>query len=165
MRYLHACLFEAMRLYPPVAWDSKHAVKDDVLPDGTRVGKGDRVTYFPYGMGRMKAIWGEDRYEFNPDRWFETRDDEQSFSETENNNYDTRKLKMVNPYEYPIFQAGPRVCLGKEMAFIQMKYVMASILNRFDFEPVSKETPVFVPLLTAHMAGGLKVKVKEITKK
>ncbi|CAO2818149.1 unnamed protein product [Amaranthus hypochondriacus] len=165
MRYLHACLCEAMRLYPPVAWDSKHAVKDDVLPDGTRVGKGDRVTYFPYGMGRMKAIWGEDRYEFNPDRWFEIQEDEQSFSKTENDNYGTRKLKMVNPYEYPIFQAGPRVCLGKEMAFIQMKYVMASILNRFDFEPVSKETPAFVPLLTAHMAGGLKVKVKEIKKK
>ncbi|KAL2934487.1 Cytochrome P450 94B3, partial [Bienertia sinuspersici] len=153
MNYLHACLCEAMRLYPPVAWDSKHALNNDTLPDGTKVRKGDRVTYFPYGMGRMEAIWGEDRFRFKPDRWFEKG----------SNN--TRKLKMVNPYEYPIFQAGPRVCLGKEMAFIQMKYVMASIVNRFDFEPVSSEPPKFVPLLTAHMAGGLRVKVKEILKK
>lgn len=155
MKYLHACLCEAMRLYPPVAWDSKHAINDDILPDGTRVRKGDRVTYFPYGMGRMEVIWGEDCCKFRPDRWFESRVDQQS-------DYNTRKLKMVNPYEYPIFQAGPRVCLGKEMAFIQMKYVMASILSRFDFEPVSSEPRIFVPLLTAHMAGGLKVRVKEI---
>lgn len=156
MKYMHACLCEAMRLYPPVAWDSKHALKDDILPDGTKLKKGDRVTYFPYGMGRMEVIWGEDRLKFNPDRWFESQVDKQS------NNYNTRKLKMVNPYEYPIFQAGPRVCLGKEMAFLQMKYVMASIMNRFDFELLSNEPPIFVPLLTAHMGGGLRVRVKEI---
>lgn len=160
MRYLHACLCEGMRLYPPVPWDSKHAVNDDVLPDGTTVRKGDRVTYFPYGMGRMETIWGEDCSNFRPDRWFER---EPSLSD--GNNDDTRKLKMVSPYEYPIFQAGPRVCLGKEMAFIQMKYVMASIISRFDFEPVSSEPPVFVPLLTAHMLGGLRVRVKEIMNK
>lgn len=54
MKFLEACLMETMRLYPPVVWDSKHASSSDVLPDGTFVGKGDRVTYFPYGMGRMK---------------------------------------------------------------------------------------------------------------
>ena len=59
-----------MRLYPPVAWDSKHAGGADVLPDGTHVGKGDRVTYFPYGMGRMEALWGKDCCEFKPERWF-----------------------------------------------------------------------------------------------
>ncbi|XP_021775901.1 cytochrome P450 94B3-like [Chenopodium quinoa] len=163
MRYLHACICEAMRLYPPVPWDSKHALNNDVLPDGTRVRKGDRVTYFPYGMGRMEAIWGEDSLKFKPKRWFESQTGaNNSLSDEENNeNNHTKKLKMVNPYEFPIFQAGPRVCLGKEMAFIQMKYVIASIISRFNFEPVNCESPIFVPLLTAHMAGGLKVRVKE----
>ncbi|KAG2273345.1 hypothetical protein Bca52824_067900 [Brassica carinata] len=32
---LKACLCEVMRLYPPVPWDSKHALTDDRLPDGT----------------------------------------------------------------------------------------------------------------------------------
>ena len=154
MRYLHACLCEAMRLYPPVAWDSKHAAGDDVLPDGTRVREGDRVTYFPYGMGRMEAIWGEDRFKFRPDRWFEPAD--------EKDNKNGKPLKMMSPYTFPVFQAGPRVCLGKEMAFIQMKYVVASVISRFNFEPVCSDPPVFVPLLTAHMAGGFKVRVKEI---
>ncbi|XP_030520479.2 cytochrome P450 94B3-like [Rhodamnia argentea] len=152
MRFLKACLCESMRLYPPVAWDSKHAVVDDVLPDGTPVRKGDRVTYFPYGMGRMEELWGKDRLEFRPDRWL-VGPGVEGGAEGES--------RGVSPYKYPVFQAGPRVCLGKEMAFIQMKYVVASILRRFEIRPVLENRPVFVPLLTAHMAGGLKVVVKK----
>ncbi|CAN4087968.1 unnamed protein product [Withania somnifera] len=143
MKYLQACLNESMRLYPPVAWDSKHAAKDDILPDGTRVQKGNRVTYFPYGMGRMENIWGKDRLEFKPDRWMD----------------EYGELKSVSAYKFPVFQAGPRVCLGKEMAFTQMKYVLASVLRRFEIKPVKVEKPVFLPLLTAHMAGGLNVRI------
>ncbi|XP_020234625.1 cytochrome P450 94B3 [Cajanus cajan] len=147
MRFLKACLCESMRLYPPVAWDSKHAIGADVLPDGTRVGKGDRVTYFPYGMGRMEALWGKDCLEFKPQRWFHE------------DNVDNGIVKSVSPYKFAVFLAGPRVCLGKEMAFIQMEYVVASVLKSFVISPVSDERPRFVPLLAAHMAGGFKVRV------
>ncbi|EOA23837.1 hypothetical protein CARUB_v10017052mg [Capsella rubella] len=149
MNYTKACLCEAMRLYPPVSWDSKHAANDDVLPDGTRLKKGDKVTYFPYGMGRMETLWGKDAEEFKPNRWFDYEPGS------------TRPvLKPVSPYKFPVFQAGPRVCVGKELAFMQMKYVVGSVLSRFEIVPVGKDRPVFVPLLTAHMAGGLKVKIK-----
>ncbi|KAJ7974799.1 putative Cytochrome P450, partial [Quillaja saponaria] len=149
LRLLKACLCESMRLYPPVAWDSKHAVLDDLLPDGTPVKAGDRVTYFPYGMGRMEALWGKDRFQFKPDRWFTEPDNKRG------------KLTKTCPYKFPIFQAGPRMCLGKEMAFVQMKYVVASIIQRFKVRPINSDKPVFVPLLTAHMAGGLKVFVRK----
>ncbi|KAJ0027303.1 hypothetical protein Pint_36587 [Pistacia integerrima] len=46
------------------------------------------------------------------------------------------------------------------MAFIQMKYVVASILEQFEIIPVRSDQLVFVPLLTVHMAGGLKVSVR-----
>lgn len=148
MKFLKACLCESMRLYPPVAWDSKHAVEDDIFPDGTPIGKGDRVTYFPYGMGRMEELWGQDRFEFKPDRWFDDQPD--------------GKLKPdISPYKFPVFQAGPRVCLGKEMAFIEMSYVVARILRRFEFWPVCDDRPIFVPLLTGHMAGGFNVMVRK----
>ncbi|KAG9446155.1 hypothetical protein H6P81_012283 [Aristolochia fimbriata] len=148
MSLLKACLCESMRLYPPVAWDSKHAAAADVLPDGTRVRKGDRVTYFPYGMGRLESLWGMDCGEFKPRRWIV--DDGVGGG-----------VLVVSPYKYPVFQGGPRVCLGKEMAFIQMKYVVASILRRFELVPANPgRVPRFVPLLTAHMAGGLNVYVR-----
>ncbi|XP_062105455.1 cytochrome P450 94B3 [Humulus lupulus] len=151
LKMLKACICESMRLYPPVPWDSKHAIADDLLPDKTHVREGDRVTYFTYGMGRMEALWGKDRLEFKPDRWFLEPEKETGGS-----------LKKVSPFKFPVFHAGPRVCLGKEMAFIQMKYVMASILRRFQIRPVlGSSRPVFVPLLTAHMAGGFKVSVSK----
>ncbi|KAL2240641.1 UNVERIFIED_CONTAM: cytochrome [Sesamum indicum] len=145
LRLLKACICESMRLFPPVAWDSKHAITDDFLPDGTQVRTGDRVTYFPYGMGRMEELWGQDRLEFKPERWISKLEEGR-----------IKALKNVGPYKFPVFQAGPRVCLGREMAFIQMKYVVAAILKRFRIRPVTPGHPVFVALLTAHMAGGFK---------
>ncbi|OEL27464.1 Cytochrome P450 94B3 [Dichanthelium oligosanthes] len=145
MHVLHAALCETMRLYPPVAWDSKHAAEADVLPDGTRVERGDRVTYFPYGMGRMETIWGADASEFRPRRWLQALAQDES----------------VSPFKFPVFQGGPRTCLGKEMAFLQMKFVVSAMLRRFELRAVDENrSPVFVPLLTAHMAGGLKVTVR-----
>jgi cytochrome P450 len=148
MRVLHAALCETMRLHPPLAWDSKHAAEADVLPDGTRVERGDRVTYFPYGMGRMEAIWGADAGEFRPRRWLAPPQDE-----------------GVSPFKFPVSQGGPRTCLGKEMAFLQMKFVASAVLRRFELQAVDEgRSPVFVPLLTAHMAGGLKVTVRRRTR-
>ena len=47
MHYLHASICESLRLYLLVLFDSKHALHNDVLQDGTFVGKGTRVTYHP----------------------------------------------------------------------------------------------------------------------
>ena len=64
MVYTHAALSESMRLYPPVPLDSKEAADDDVLPDGTVVKRGMRVTYHVYAMGRSERLWGSDWAEF-----------------------------------------------------------------------------------------------------
>ncbi|XP_031480956.1 cytochrome P450 94B3-like [Nymphaea colorata] len=147
MKFLRACLKESMRLYPPVAWDSKHAENDDVLPDGTPVAKGSRVTYFPYGMGRMESLWGNDCLEFKPERWLSKGN--------------AQEEEMVSTYKFPIFQAGPRQCLGKELAYMEMTYLAALVLRRFEFKPVKTHEARFVPLLTARMAGGLAMLVEE----
>ncbi|KAJ3679463.1 hypothetical protein LUZ60_017474 [Juncus effusus] len=43
--------------------------EDDILPDGTFVGKGWFVMYSAYAMGRSEKIWGKDCLEFKPERW------------------------------------------------------------------------------------------------
>jgi jasmonoyl-L-amino acid 12-hydroxylase len=47
------------------------------------------------------------------------------------------------------------------MAFVQMKFVASTVLRRFEIVPVDEgRVPVFLPLMTAHMAGGLNVTVR-----
>ncbi|KMZ68559.1 hypothetical protein ZOSMA_237G00200 [Zostera marina] len=145
MKFLEAALMESMRLYPPVSMDSKHAVSSDVLPDGTLVGKGDRVTFFPYGMGRMEKLWGKNWSEFDPYRWLTVSEEKK------------KELAWVSPYKFPVFQAGPRICLGKEMAIIQMKYVAVSVLREFELRRTTDEIPTFIPMMTSQMSGGFNV--------
>ncbi|KAF3436193.1 hypothetical protein FNV43_RR23285 [Rhamnella rubrinervis] len=152
MVYTHAALCESMRLYPPVPADTKEATSDDVLPEGTVVKKGEKVTYHPYAMGRLEALWGKDWEEYRPERWLEMEDE-------------TNKWRFVgrDTYMYPVFQAGPRICLGKEMAFLQMKRVVAGVLRRFRVVPAMAEgvEPEFISYLTSKMNGGFPVTIEK----
>ncbi|XP_010557399.1 PREDICTED: cytochrome P450 94C1-like [Tarenaya hassleriana] len=149
MNYLHSTVYESMRLLPPVQFDSKFALNNDILADGTFVESGARVTYHPYAMGRMDRVWGPDCEEFRPERWLDS----------------AGKFRPENPVKYPVFQAGPRVCVGKDMAIMEMKSVAVTIIRRFEIRvvgsnPISR-APRFAPGLTATVSGGLPIRVRE----
>ncbi|KMZ72348.1 hypothetical protein ZOSMA_166G00460 [Zostera marina] len=149
LQYVHAALYECMRLHPPVQFDSKFALEDDVLPDGTFVKKGTRVTYHQYAMGRMEHTWGETSNEFDPKRWLD----------------DNGKFAPANPYKFPVFQGGQRVCLGKEMALMEMKSVVVSIVKQFKIDVFANsdyhQSPKFISGLTASLHGGLPAKIRK----
>lgn len=146
MYYLHAAILEAMRLYPPVPVDTKACLANDILPDGTFIGKGWFISYHTYAMGRMKNIWGKDCGEYKPERWLENG-----------------ICKQESPFKFPVFHAGPRMCLGKDMAFIQMKSIAAAVLERFRIEVLVEDgkSPEHLLSLTLRMKGGLLVRAKE----
>ncbi|XP_054796985.1 cytochrome P450 CYP94D108-like, partial [Prosopis cineraria] len=145
MHYLQAAISEAMRLYPPVPVDTRTCWSEEVLPDGTMIKKDWFITYHTYAMGRMESIWGKDCCEYKPERWIE------------NGIY-----KGENPFRYPVFHAGPRLCLGKQLAYIQMKCVAASVLALYDIEARHKdECPQHLFCLTLRMKGGLPVAITQ----
>ncbi|KAL5759143.1 hypothetical protein ACOSQ2_017981 [Xanthoceras sorbifolium] len=140
MNYLQAALSEALRLYPSVPVDHKEVVEDDIFPDGTVINKGTKVIYAIYAMGRMEAIWGKDCREFKPERWM--RDG---------------RFMSESAYKFTAFNGGPRLCLGKDFAYYQMKFTAASIIYRYRVKVV-KDHPVVPKLaLTMYMKHGLKV--------
>lgn len=142
MSYLHAALTESMRLYPPVPIDSQSCAADDTLPDGTHVGAGWSITYSAYAMGRLAAVWGEDCMEYRPERWLG----------------EDGGFRPESPFRYTVFHAGPRTCLGKEMAYVQMKSIVASVLEEFAVDVVGQDTgavPEHVLSVTLRMKGGL----------
>jgi len=113
MPYLHAVLYETLRLYPPVPLNIKESAADDVLPDGTFVPKQTKLIYLPYAMGRDPKRYPNPE-EFRPERWI--------------------PFVPPPPAEFPVFQAGPRICLGMDMAIYEAKLVACALLQRFDFE-------------------------------
>lgn len=112
-KYIDAVIRETIRLYAPVPLDAKKALKDDVMPDGTFVGESWVVVYSPYVMARDKEYWGEDAAEWNPDRWFK--------GELAN--------KEPSTFVYSMFQAGPRICLGKDLALLEAKSCVAMLMK------------------------------------
>nr|KYP68406.1 Cytochrome P450 86A2 [Cajanus cajan] len=140
MDYLHAALSEALRLYPSVPVDHKEVVEDDTFPDGTVLKKGTKVIYAIYAMGRMEGIWGKDCMEFRPERWL--RDG---------------RFMSESAYKFTAFNGGPRLCLGKDFAYYQMKYAAASIIFRYRVKVVENHPVVPKLALTMYMKHGLKV--------
>ncbi|XP_020243720.1 cytochrome P450 704C1-like isoform X1 [Asparagus officinalis] len=139
MHYLHAALTETLRLYPAVPVDGKVADEDDVLPDGFKVKKGDGVYYLAYSMGRMISLWGEDAEDYRPERWL-----------------DNGSFKPESPFKFVAFNAGPRICLGKEFAYRQMKILAAMLLYFFKFKLEDESmTATYRVMFTLHIAKGL----------
>ncbi|ESW24368.1 hypothetical protein PHAVU_004G124700 [Phaseolus vulgaris] len=140
MHYLHAALSETLRLYPAVPLDGKLCLSDETLPDGFSIRKGDSIAYQSYGMGRMEFIWGEDAEEFRPERWLDERG----------------TFQPKSSFKFTAFQAGPRICLGKDFAYRQMKTFAAVLCHSYKFKlAVQNESVNYKTMLTLHIDGGL----------
>ncbi|XP_071702030.1 cytochrome P450 86A22-like [Rutidosis leptorrhynchoides] len=142
LTYLKAALSETLRLFPSVPEDSKHVVADDVLPDGTFVPAGSSITYSIYSTGRMKFIWGDDVVEFRPERWLSD---------------DGKKFEVKDQFRFVSFNAGPRICLGKDLAYLQMKSIVAAVLLRHRLTVVTGHRVEQKMSLTLFMKYGLLV--------
>ncbi|KAL5213891.1 hypothetical protein ABZP36_003043 [Zizania latifolia] len=143
--YLKAALSETLRLYPSVPEDSKHVVADDVLPDGTFVPAGSSVTYSIYSAGRMKTVWGEDCLEFRPERWLSA---------------DGTKFEPHDSFRFVAFNAGPRICLGKDLAYLQMRNIAGSVLLRHRLAVAPGHRVEQKMSLTLFMKHGLRMDVR-----
>ncbi|KAJ4952347.1 hypothetical protein NE237_029179 [Protea cynaroides] len=142
--YLKAALSETLRLYPSVPQDSKYVVADDVLPDGKFVPAGTAITYSIYAVGRMEWTWGKDCMEFRPERWLSP---------------DEKSYEAKDQFKYVSFNAGPRSCLGKDLAYLQMKSIAAAVLLRHQLTLAPGHRVEQKMSLTLFMKNGLMVNV------
>lgn len=117
--YMEAVIRETLRLYPVVPLYVRRAASDAVLVDGTFIAKGTSVTMCPYTTGRLESVWGEDALEFKPERFIDAA---------------TNKLRVFPAYKFFSFGAGPKICIGMNLAMLEMKLVLSAMLSRFRFD-------------------------------
>ncbi|TRX96500.1 hypothetical protein FHL15_002772 [Xylaria flabelliformis] len=118
LKYLEATLQETLRLYPP-----SPASQQRIVPPGGATIDG---YYIPGGKTVAVAPWVSTHsslnfYEpdtFQPERWL-----------SENEKFSKDQLNASLP-----FGTGPRVCMGKNLAYLEMLLITAHLLWNFDLE-------------------------------
>ncbi|CAH8369394.1 unnamed protein product [Eruca vesicaria subsp. sativa] len=139
--YLHAALYETMRLYPPIPFERKTSIKSDVLPSGHKISANTNIIFVIYALGRMRSIWGEDALEFKPERWIS----------------ETGGLRHEPSSKFFVFNSGPRACAGKHLAMTSMKTIIVEILQHYDINLVKGHKVEPNPRLNLFMKHGLRV--------
>ena len=49
-----------------------------------------------------------------------------------------RPLQSFDEYVFPVFQGGPRICLGRDLALYEIKVLTVELLRRFRLEMAEK---------------------------
>lgn len=111
-------IMETLRMYPLLANIGRNAKCDTILPRGggengdqpIAVPKGAAITANVYLIHRREQEWGDDAWQFNPDRWI------------------GKKIGS----NYAPFGAGPRVCVGQHLTMTEISFLIARMMQRFE---------------------------------
>ena len=143
--YTERFIYETLRLYPPVPGDPKTAVRDDVLPGGYRVKAGYVVLWSQNVMGRSEAFFHRP-LECLPDRWLGPE-----FN-------GGKEIKLWSGAFIPFQDGGRRVCMGKEMALLEVKATLACMVrSRLEFEVAPNQAVKRAPNITICARHGIQM--------
>lgn len=138
--YVRNFFRETLRLYPPITFLPRVALRDTVL-GRRRVRRGAMVMISPWTMHRHARLW-KDPDAFDPERFAPEREHE------------------LTPGAYIPFGIGPRVCVGAAFATTEATLVLARLLRRFDFEVLEPERVRPVARLTTRPAEQIQCRVR-----
>lgn len=113
LRYTIAVLDEAMRIRPPFWMIDREALQDDAY-NGIRIPAGTTVVPYIYGVHHNAGVW-KDPDTFDPER------------------FNPESAEKMHPFAHIPFGGGPRVCIGQNMAKMQILLVMSAIIRNYDF--------------------------------
>ncbi|CAE6525011.1 unnamed protein product [Rhizoctonia solani] len=110
--YLQAVINEGMRLHSTFGLGPPRIVpKGGLEICGEHFKEGTILSVPSYSLHHNRELWGNDYEEFKPERWF-----------------GREPGKEYNPFSF-----GPRACVGRNLAMLEMSIIIASIFHRYDF--------------------------------
>ncbi|EEH18607.2 hypothetical protein PABG_07667 [Paracoccidioides brasiliensis Pb03] len=118
--YFVACIKESLRLNPPatnlfgrVIGAEGKRIDEFFIPPGTE------VTSHAYIVQRHPELYGPDPDTFRPERWLAS----------------DKKANELDSVSF-VFGMGPRVCLGKDIAIMELYKLLPELVRRFEFDLV-----------------------------
>lgn len=128
---------ESMRLYPPFWAIDRVALEDDEVA-GVRIPAGTRLMPYIYGTHRNPEHW-EDVETFDPRR------------------FEPERSRARHPFAFVPFGGGPRICIGNNMAIVQMLLIVVALVQKYDFTLTHPEEIGFQPRMLLRPSGPVRM--------
>ncbi|BAE60506.1 unnamed protein product [Aspergillus oryzae RIB40] len=117
--YLQWVIWETMRIHSTSAMGLPREIpagNPPVTISGHTFYPGDVVSVPTYTIHRSKEIWGPDAEQFVPERW------------------DPKRLTARQKAAFIPFSTGPRACVGRNVAEMELLVIVGTVFRLFDFE-------------------------------
>ncbi|KAJ9683760.1 hypothetical protein PVL29_016316 [Vitis rotundifolia] len=144
MKWMTMVIQETLRLYPPAAFVSREAL-EEIQVGNFIVPKGVCIWTLIPTLHRDTDIWGPDANQFKPERF---------------ENGVSKACKF--PQAYIPFGLGPRLCLGRNFAMVQLKIILSLIISKFTFtlSPTYRHFPVY--RMIVEPGDGVHIRIQKI---
>jgi cytochrome P450 len=136
LRWIDACMREAMRIWPPAPLTAREAV-EPVTIGGWEIPVRGQVLIPMITLHRSPRIW-DDPMAFLPERWLQE--------------------PALHRFAYMPFGGGHRVCIGDAFARLEIVAVLVHLLRRFRPVAVSDRPPGVIPSVTIRPDGPVRVR-------
>lgn len=113
MRYFRACFQESLRLIPTAA-NMVRILPQDTIIRGYKVPAGTMCTWYTGVMGRNPDLFS-DPDKFHPERWIDAKHE-------------------IHPFAVRNFSHGPRMCIGKRFAELEVQVATLKMIQNFRVE-------------------------------
>ena len=137
LSYLKQVVQEALRLYPPV-WGFMRRTERELELAGNVLPPKTTLSVVTYALHRHPEFW-PDPERFDPGRFAPDQVRDRDF------------------FAYLPFAAGPRACIGGEMAMLETQLILAQIMPQFRMRPASGDPVVAEAKLTLMPRDGIPV--------
>ena len=119
--YIRAVLDEALRMYPPISGELRRQVpRGGAVVSGQFITGGTIISVYAKAACDNPTNFAQPQ-RFTPERWLKT-DERPDWAKNDH-------LDASQP-----FSVGPRNCIGMNLAYAEMKLILARLLFRFDLE-------------------------------
>ena len=142
MPYVQAVLYEALRVHPALGFTLPRVVPaEGVTLDGHFIPGGTGIGMNAWVIHRNREIFGEDAEVFRPERWLER---------------DNAEMKR---YLFS-FGGGARLCLGKNISWLEMSKIVPTLFMRFEIELTNPTKEWAVRNIGIVAQEGIEVRIK-----
>ena len=141
--YTRMVLDETMRLYPP-GWVLVREAEERTTLSGFEIPARSVVAVCPYLLHRDARYW-ESPEGFDPER------------------FATETSASRPRFAYLPWSAGPRMCIGKAFATMEMSLIVAAITQRFQLDLVPTRPVDMIASLTLRARNGIWMRLRHAT--